>query len=224
MASPLGLISNDEGMENKEIRRHNFMLLKGKDTLEELARKLDGNPSHLSQINTGHRDIGDALARKIEKKYRKPRGWMDVAHNSLREGTRLAAGPDIQTRVPLISWVHAGRVGETEDLSRVAEDWMPMPKKAGPNTYCLKVQGDSMAAAHGKSYPEGSVIFVDPDLKSPSSGQRVVAKLNGSDEVVFKCFVQEAGRIFLKPMNPQYPPIFEPFKVLGTVVGKWEDD
>lgn len=102
--------------------------------------------------------------------------------------------------------------------------WLPRPKRAGPHTYCLRVEGDSMTAPYGKSYPAGCIIFVDPDKRSPVSGQRIIAKLKGSPDVTFKVFIQEAGKTFLKPLNPQYPAINEPFKVIGTVIGKWEDE
>lgn len=222
------VLLNAPDMDNKEIRRQNLLLLKGEGTLEDLASKTDSDPAHLSQIKNGTRKMGDEVARRFEKKLRKNRGWMDMPHTEAREpkGRYLSLGPDVQTRVPLISWVQAGKFEEAEDVYRVgdAEDWYPMPKKAGPSCYCLRVEGDSMTAPFGKSYPAGSVVFVDPDQRSPANGARVIAKLEGSDEVTFKVFVQESGRTFLRPLNQQYPPIYEPFKVLGTVIGKWEDD
>ncbi|RZO82998.1 MAG: hypothetical protein EVA65_15765 [Oceanococcus sp.] len=126
--------------------------------------------------------------------------------------------------VPVISWVAAGAFDEANDPHAVgdAETWLPCPKKSfGPHTYALRVRGDSMTSPHGRTYPEGSTIFVDPDLRSPANGERIIAKLEGTDEVTFKAFQQDAGRVWLKPLNPQHPPIMEPFKVLGTVIGTW---
>jgi SOS-response transcriptional repressor LexA len=42
--------------------------------------------------------------------------------------------------------------------------------------------------------------------------------------VTFKQFVSDAGRVWLKALNPTYPPILDEFKVLGTIIGKWEDE
>lgn len=81
-----------------------------------------------------------------------------------------------------------------------------------------------MTAASGKSYPHGCVIFVDPELRTPDNGARIVAKLEGSNQVVFKVFMRDAGRTWLRALNRDYEPIREPFKVIGTVVGKWEDE
>lgn len=214
-------------MDIKEIRRANMVLLKGDGSLEALAEKVGTAATYLSQINTGGRAMGAALARQFEKKLRKPRGWMDAMHNNNARNSRaLAPGPDVQARVPLISWLRAGEFEEASDVHHIAdaEDWYPMPKKAGPNTFCLRVEGDSMTAPYGKSYPAGCVVFVDPDQRSPANGQRIIAKLEGSDEIVFKAFTREAGRVFLRALNPQYPPISSPFKIIGTVIGKWEDD
>lgn len=222
------LLSNWPGMDNKEIRRENMLLLRGGGTLEQLAAKTDTAAAYLSEINNRTRGMGDKLARKIEKKLRLPRGWMDISHVKATHqvGTHLSDGPDVQARVALISWVQAGKFDEARDVYAVGdgEDWYPMPKKAGINTYCLRVEGDSMSAQYGKTYPAGCIIFIDPDQRSPANGQRVIAKLEGSDEVTFKVFVTEAGKSFLKPLNPQYPPIYDAFQIIGTVIGKWEDD
>jgi SOS-response transcriptional repressor LexA len=92
------------------------------------------------------------------------------------------------------------------------------------STFAVRVRGDSMTAAHGKSYPEGCIIFVDPDQCSPSNGARVLAKLNGSEEVTFKVFKDEDGRRWLQPLNQSHQPIRDEFRVIGTVIGKWEDE
>lgn len=141
-------------------------------------------------------------------------------------GESVQPGPDVRGRAPLISWIRAGEFADSPDNYRVgdAEDWIPIPKRAGPNTYCLRVEGDSMTSPHGKSYPDGCIIFVDPDQRSPANGKRVIAKLVGSSKVTFKVFVRDGDTVFLKPLNPQHPPMHDPFRVIGTIVGKWEDE
>jgi SOS-response transcriptional repressor LexA len=137
-------------------------------------------------------------------------------------------GPDARGLLPLISWVQAGDWNGASDPLHPgeAERWLECPAAHSDRSYALRVRGDSMTAPHGntRSYPEGSIIFVDPARKSPVNGQRIIAKLDGSDEVTFKVFKQEDGRIWLQPLNPMHPPIFDQFKVLGTVIGKWEDE
>jgi SOS-response transcriptional repressor LexA len=152
--------------------------------------------------------------------------WLTTGRESTSPQTNVHEGPDIRGFVPLISWIQAGSWNHAEDPLQPgdADQWMPCPARHGPRSYALRVRGDSMTAAHGKSYPEGCIIFVDPDQKSPPSGARIIAKLAGSSEVTFKVLVVGDGRTWLKPLNPQHPPILDEFRVLGTVIGKWEDE
>ena len=142
-------------------------------------------------------------------------------------GSNVEPGPDIRGKVPLISWVQAGTWCEActpVDVSEV-ERWLDCPVPHSKSTFVLRVRGDSMTAPSGnaRTYPEGCFIFVDPERRSPVNGDRIVACMAGSNEVTFKVFKDEDGRRWLQPLNPSHEPIREPFKVLGTVIGKWED-
>lgn len=138
-----------------------------------------------------------------------------------------APGPDLRGLVPLISWVHAGEWCEAADPYQPgdADEWLPCPVAHSGATFALRVRGDSMTAPHGNSrtYPEGCIIFVDPELRAPTNGQRIVACLEGTNEVTFKVYKHEDGRQWLQPLNPSHEPIRDAFRVLGTVLGKWED-
>lgn len=136
-------------------------------------------------------------------------------------------GPDSIRQVPLISWIAAGKFAEVEDPfpPGEAEEYLPYPKRGDISVIiALRVKGDSMTAQYGKSYPHDSIIYVNLDQRTPVSGQRIVAKLAHEEEATFKVYIEDAGRKWLKPLNPQHPPILDPFRVVGTVVGKWEDE
>lgn len=239
-------------MTIEDIRYANLLVLIGEHGLKGLASMLGhSSTSTLSQLRnrspdskTGKpKNVGTPLARHLEKVCNKEIGWMDKLHpdvstdppNKFTVNEQRAAynvgnvedGPDLRGEVPLIDWVKAGDWNAAADPYCVgdAEDWYPKPRRAGPGTYCLRIRGDSMTNPYpsGKSYPEGCIIFVDPNLLSPVSGDPIIAKMEGSDERTFKVFMQEGTRIWLKPLNPQHPLIFEPFKVLGSIIGKWED-
>lgn len=138
--------------------------------------------------------------------------------------SNVAPGPALRGKVPLISWVQAGAwcSAEAGPISD-AERWLDCPVSHSGGTFALRVRGDSMTAAHGRSYPEGCFIFVDPERRNPNNGDRVVACLSGTDEVTFKVYKNEDGRQWLQPLNSSHEPIREKFHVLGTVLGKWED-
>lgn len=129
---------------------------------------------------------------------------------------------------PLISWIQAGHWSEAIDnyAPGDAEEWLPCAtRSAGPHTYALRVKGDSMTNQYGRSYPHGCIIFVDPDrVGGVVSGDRVIARINSDNEAIFKVYVEDAGKRFLKPLNPQYPPISDEFEIIGKVIGKYEPE
>ena len=150
------------------------------------------------------------------------------AEPDVKFSLNVEEGPASRGRVPLISWVQAGdwNGGDYPPVSDDADRWIECPASHSASTYALRVRGDSMTAPHGnaRTYPEGCIIFVDPLRRLPVNGERIIAKLNGSDEVTFKVFKQEDGRMWLQPINPMHQPIRDEFKVLGTIIGKWEDE
>ena len=129
-------------------------------------------------------------------------------------------------RVPLISWVAAGAWSEAIDLYEVgdAEVWMPCPDPIGPRGFALRVEGDSMTSPYpgSESYPHGTFIYVDPDV-AHKSGDPVIAKLPSSNSATFKVFIEDAGKFYLKPLNPQHPmiPITEETHIVAVLVGSY---
>jgi SOS-response transcriptional repressor LexA len=135
-------------------------------------------------------------------------------------------GPDIKGFVPVISWIAAGQWREMEE-HYVTEDteFVACPHSHGQRTYALRVVGDSMTAPHGRSFPEGYLIFVDPDLEA-LPGDFVIAKLktprSGSiSGVTFKQLAVDGDTPYLRPLNSMHPPIFDEFDVIGRVIGSY---
>ena len=196
-------------------------------TVSELARACGIKPPSVSDwLNGKTQSLKAGTAYKAAVFLGVNQLWLTEGRGrKIASQKNTGPGPDVRQFAPLISWVRAGKWSEAVDVHEpgYADDWLPCPKN-GRHTYALRVRGDSMTAPYGKTYPDGCVIFVDPDRRSPSNGDRIIAKLKGSDEVTFKAFQQDAGRTWLKPLNPQHPAIMEPFTVLGTVIGKWEDE
>ncbi|WP_390343748.1 helix-turn-helix domain-containing protein [Variovorax boronicumulans] len=174
-----------------------------------------------------------------------PAPWDEVQIRLARDNAHEPPGPYRVTRiapvgpafapqtpgtVPLISWEQAGewRGAESPPRPTLAERWIPCIAHHSAGTYALRVRGDSMTSPHGhlKSYPAGSIVFVDPQHTTPDDGERVVAKLDDDvrGEVTFKVYKEDAGRRWLLPLNPAHEAVRVPFTVLGTVIGKWEDE
>lgn len=144
-------------------------------------------------------------------------------------GQSVEDGPNIKGLSPLISYVQAGDFCEAIDNFQPgdAEDWIPRPKDAGPNTYCLRVVGNSMTSSipGAKTYPEGTIIFVDPSIE-PVSGRRVIAKIPSCQDVTFKEYRVVDGRHWLVPINTTFDKIelTEHIHICGVVIGKWEGE
>lgn len=79
--------------------------------------------------------------------------------------------------------------------------------------YALSVIGDSMMP----EFWDGCVVIVDP-AHAATDQAFVIAEVNG--EPVFRQLVIEAGRRFLKPLNPAYPTVewMPPYNLRGVVV------
>lgn len=121
--------------------------------------------------------------------------------------------------VPVISWVQAGAFCSNGDVPLPGEvdERIPSPVRVGSRAYAVRVKGDSMVSRDGgRSYPEGTVLIVDPDV-DPDAGKRVVARIG--DETTFKELVRDAGQWYLKPLNPQYKmiPVTEEVVICGVV-------
>jgi SOS-response transcriptional repressor LexA len=180
----------------------------------EAARKLDMDNSQLSQIAGKHpvRNIGTALARRIEKAFRRPEGWLDVPHSQLllpqaRTDRNVSPARDLQREVPLISWVQAGEWRNLVDNFQPgdAERWVATYAKVSKHAFALRIIGDSMTNPSGApSFPDGTIIIVDPE-RAAQPGKFVVVRQNSDTECTFKQLVRDSGKHYLKPLNPRYP-------------------
>lgn len=191
---------------------------------EQLAKAAGVSQGTIGNIESGLRKSPRellALAACLEV----PPEWLKWGTGKPTAGN-TSPGPDMRGMVPLVSYVQAGAWDGAVDSMQPgdADHWLQCPRAHSASTYALRVRGESMTALHGRSYPEGCVIFVDPAQKAPPNGARIIAKCEGSDEVTFKVFKSEDSRVWLQPLNPMYPAIHDRFRVLGTVIGKWEDE
>ena len=126
--------------------------------------------------------------------------------------------------VPLISSVRAGTWGEINDHMPDTQETFPVREaKTGPHAFALRVEGDSMTNDSGLTFPEGTVLIVDPD-RSAKAGDYVVAKDVDTQRATFKRLTTDGARWYLKPLNRDYRPIEidDPaMRVIGVVVEYW---
>ncbi|AZF46770.1 LexA family transcriptional regulator [Pseudomonas sp. R2-7-07] len=154
---------------------------------------------------------------------KKQSGYSNVHHIAGGHESNVSEVTQRFGKVPLISWVQAGAWCESNFELHDGESWLSCPVPISESGYALKVMGDSMTnPGPGRSYPTGCIIFVDPEAET-KTGDRVIARVPRTNEATFKVLVEDAGRQFLRPINPQYPiiDITEETHICGKVVGSF---
>ncbi|MCS7173473.1 MAG: transcriptional repressor LexA [Armatimonadetes bacterium] len=121
-------------------------------------------------------------------------------------------GSEDVVHLPLVGRVAAGRGAVAEE---VIEDFLPVPRNLGWQEGCflLRVRGDSMV---GAGIFDGDLVVVRRQ-QTALPGDLVVALVE--EEATVKRLGVEDGRYLLRAENPAYPPIREPFRIVGKVVG-----
>lgn len=150
--------------------------------------------------------------------------WLEEGIGDMSHDTNVQA-VTTKGRVPLISWVAAGELGEITDMYQPgeAEQWQDVyDTQPGAHAFALRVEGDSMTSPHPgeRSFPDGTIIIVDPD-RGCDAGDYVVAKDVTTQKATFKKLVSDGGRWYLKPLNTSYPTveIDDPaVRVIGRVI------
>lgn len=221
---------NTKRMEPTEIRRRNLAWLIEKKRFgsqRAFADLADVTPGYISNVKTGKKGFSGDYARKYEKRLGLPLYWFDFTHDysksideSFAAMANIAPAPDVAGFVPELSWDEAKEWSEKimqERETLLAQKW-PCPYPHGPNTFVLRVVGDSMTTQSGPSYPDGCLIYVDPDEREVASGERVVAEVSGETDLTFKVFEQDGGRRLLRPLNRQYEVINKDFRIIGKVI------
>lgn len=130
--------------------------------------------------------------------------------------------------VPVISWVQAGQWSQIVDNFQPgdADEWLPCPFKHGPQTYVLKVRGQSMHNPGGDlSFKDGDKVFVDPSREAHHRSL-VIVRLEDQSEATFKQLLVEGEMQMLQALNPHWPeriiPISSRATLCGVVIGKLE--
>lgn len=122
--------------------------------------------------------------------------------------------PEKIPSVPLVGYVPAGTPHEIfENLGEEVElpEWMI--DREG-EIVGFKVKGNSMIDAY---IQDGDVVVIKKTA-SAEIREMVVALLEDST-ITLKRLRKDHNRYWLSPENPEYPPIYDPFQVIGKVVG-----
>jgi SOS-response transcriptional repressor LexA len=200
----------------------------------EFARTIDRESTQVSRFMGANptKKIGDRMARHIESSCRKPKGWLDTDRISEKhyQAPEYKIITKLPTGVPVVDWSQL--IGPSAPdfpypFNLIATGieketpYIPCPTDHGDHTFATRVKDNTMTSQYGRSYPEGSIIFIDPDRANEAqSGDRVLAMIEGTIPT-FKQYGEADGERYLQSINLQYPIITREFEITGLVIGMW---
>ena len=124
--------------------------------------------------------------------------------------------------VPVISTREAALMcgSELVDFSEhdhIAVGFLENPPSA--RAFAIEIEGDSMEAPAGVSFPAGTIVVIDPARK-PKAGDFILV-CDGPESATLKRLVIDGTRRFLGTLNPRYPMMEwrDDFIILGTASG-----
>jgi SOS-response transcriptional repressor LexA len=203
-------------MNVKTIRRENMRALaKSVGGITKFAWRLDKLQSQISHLIGAFptKNIGDKIAAQVEAAFNKSPGWLDKEHAYV-EGTQIVYQIDqdqsaiLCQQVPLITWQ------EAREWDRLAYNYKSCTEQMVAATipvsavaFALQVQGDSMEAPSGISFPDGVNIIAEPE-QIAAPGSFVITTVSEGQQAILSQLVSDGNRRYLKSLNPRYP-VFE---------------
>jgi repressor LexA len=108
--------------------------------------------------------------------------------------------------VPVINKVSAGYPTDFDDLdypAGIADDYIRCPDMHDPNSFAVRVVGDSMEP----KYREGDIVVFSP-AEDVRSGDDCFIRFVMPHETAFKrVFFETNNRLRIQPRNEKYPPL-----------------
>ena len=185
---------------------------------------IDVSTSTISRIESGWPASWDVV-----NGYCRLFGWsLADLEKSLRGDLPISDEPilsKVGSYVPIVSWVNAGNWGESPNIAVHEQNKIFITGKLPKNTFALRVSGESMTNCDAReTFPDGCLILVDPG-QIPKSRDFVVAVDDSTQDATFKELIDDCGKMYLKPLNTQYPVMetTESTTIKGVVFRKIED-
>jgi repressor LexA len=132
----------------------------------------------------------------------------------------LPLGYEILNTQRLVPFLGASHAGTPVNMLDIQGEWIPLPgkdvAKLNREVFVLKVNGDSMI---NSGIDDGDMVLVQ-NQKEFSSGDLVLADLNGDSTI--KRFISDDNPpyIYLKPENPKYEiiPFTHEMRLIGKII------
>ena len=135
---------------------------------------------------------------------------LNVSIAELVSGESTKGTRQMRPEVPLISELQSGNYTVIDNFNPVQQfENVRVTIPVRRHTYALRVHGDSMVSELGDSFPDGSILIVEPEMEA-QPGDYVIA-LNAQNQTTFKQLTIDGGEFYLRALNTRYP-----IKPLGT--------
>lgn len=122
----------------------------------------------------------------------------------------------VTKKVPVIKW---NQINHSKEQRMESDKWIGTPLEIADSAFALEVEGNAMTSSAGISFPNGSIIYINPAAEH-KNGDKVVTAHKKSGVGVFRTYINEAGQKMLLAQNPQYPTLnMSDYVVIGVVVG-----
>lgn len=190
---------------------------------KEAASRYGWSPNTYSSNENGNAPFSFKAAQKYAAAFGVRAEWLYSGAGSMLDEAK-PRNDDVQ-RIPLISWVSAGRLAAQVDQELIEpEDGVFAALSGLPHSryFATSVRGDSM----DRISPEGSILIVDANDTEPRAGRAYIFSIGG--EATYKLFQPEPV-LRLQPYstNPRNEPIFpkdlSELAVVGRVVRTFLD-
>lgn len=195
-------------MDDAQIRRANLASIvetRFNGVLAECARAIGRDDAQLWTIMNGGRNIGERLARDIEKKLGLARRELDREPAS--DGRHLAdaaLGEYTARGVPVVGTAQLGEDGFHVPLDYPVgqgESFINYPS-SDANAYALRVKGDSMRPR----IKHGEFVLVEPNTPAPP-GEEVLVRTKDGRVMVKVLDFRRDGVVQLSSVNEAHRPM-----------------
>lgn len=206
-------------MDTKQIRHANLLLLLASTEVsaEAFAHACGSSASSISQVKTKTRNIGDNLARRIEKAMNKPYGWMDTPQEAPRSFSGVMS--DSESDYLVSSDLSGAQFADVVYCDGRTTGVYPIPKSdlnelcmTPENSLVYKINGDSM-------YPyfhSGDLVLINTAITKPFSNKVFALKVD--DERLIKRFSKDLDGTWVISADNADKTIYRDFKATRTTI------
>lgn len=155
---------------------------------------------------------------KIERLNQIANAYSTTLDFLMNGNNNVSNGAEIKSKTPVLGSVTAGNFKNVRELEEwEVEEYEDSTKPQNGYRFFMRIDGHSMENPNSPiQLRDGDLVLFNAENKSPSNGAIVLAKLNGYDEITCKRLVKDAWKCYLEPINPRYPILTDPFRVLAT--------